>query len=163
MIIMSKSMRDALKDALFILLGEIAVCAVVSVVFLILSVFEIAKFDHTVILGGLLGSLVVVVNYFILAVTVNRAIDKYVALRGDGEMTEEEAEKFAAENSKSVSMAAGGTYILRMLLMIGVLVGAFLLQGVFNVIATVIPLIAYRPIIYVIELIRSKKAKKEVE
>ena len=82
-------------------------------------------------------------------------------LRGDAEMDDEAAEKFAAENSASVTMAARGTYMLRMLLMIGVFVGAFVLNSVlgftvFNVIATLVPLLAYRPVIYAIELIRSK-------
>ena len=81
-------------------------------------------------------------------------------------MSDEEAEKFAAENSASVTMAARGTYMLRMLLMIGVFVGAFVLNAtlgvvIFNVIASLVPMLAYRPVIYVIELVRSR-LKKEV-
>lgn len=151
-------MRDTLVEALLILVGEAICSAIVSLIF-----FAFGSLDLSVFLGSLLGIAVVLVNYLILAISVNRAVDRYLEKRGSEDMTEEEASAFAAKNSASVSLAAGGTYILRMLLMLGVLVGAFLLKGVFNVIATLVPLVAYRPVIFVIELIRSKSKKKKGE
>ena len=153
---LSKVTRDTLVEALLIFGCEAAVSVLVAIGFLIFGAFELS-----VIWGSLLGSAVVVVNYLILAISINRAVDRFMDLRGDAEMDDEAAEKFAAENSASVTMAARGTYMLRMLLMIGVFVGAFVLNSVlgftvFNVIATLVPLLAYRPVIYAIELIRSK-------
>ena len=158
---LNKVTRDTLLEALLIFGCEMLVSAAVAVVFLI-----VGAFDLSVIWGSLLGSAVVVVNYLILAISINRAVDKFMALRGETEMSDEEAEKFAAENSASVTMAARGTYMLRMLLMIGVFVGAFVLNAtlgvvIFNVIASLVPMLAYRPVIYVIELVRSR-LKKEV-
>lgn len=153
---LSKATRETVVEALLILLGEAVVSGAVIAVFLIIQ-----QFDLSVLFGAMLGSFVVILNYLILAISVNRAINKYIEKRGQREMTEEEAEKFAEENSSSVTLAAQGTYIVRMLIMLGVLVGAFLLQGVFNVIATLVPLLAFRPIIYVIELVRSKRARAD--
>lgn len=155
---LSKAMCDTLVEALLILVGEALCSVIVSLVF-----FALGSFDLSVLLGSLLGIAVVLANYLILAISVNRAVDRYLEKRGSVDMTEEEASAFAAENSASVSLAARGTYMLRMLLMLGVLVGAFLLKGVFNVIATLVPLVAYRPVIFVIELIRSKSKKKKGE
>jgi hypothetical protein len=158
---LNKATRDTLVEALLIFGCEAAVSVLVALGFFIFGQFELA-----VIWGSLLGSAVVVVNYLILAISINRAVDKFMALRGDAEMDDEAAEKFAAENSASVTMAARGTYMLRMLLMIGIFVGAFVLNKVvgftvFNVIATLVPLLAYRPVMYVIELVRSR-LKREV-
>ena len=72
-------------------------------------------------------------------------------------MTEEEAEAFAAENQAAVQRAAQGSYLVRQILMLGVLVCAFLLDGWFDVIATVIPLIMFRPLLTVCGLMKSKK------
>lgn len=153
----SKAMRSSLIDAVFILIGEAVVGVAVALVYLLLE-----KFNISVVLGSLLGTAVVILNYLILAISVNRAVDKYMEKRGETEMTDEEAEAFAKENAASVSLAAQGTYVLRMGIMLASLVGAFLMNGVFDVIAALVPLIAYRPIIFVIELIRSKFRKEEV-
>ena len=158
---LNKVTRDTLLEALLIFGCEILVSVAVALMFLIFGAFRLS-----VIWGSLLGSAVVVVNYLILAISINRAVDKFMTLRGDAEMSDEEAERFALENSSSVTMAARGTYMLRMLLMIGVFVGAFVLNSVvgfeiFNVIASLVPMLAYRPVIYVIELVRSR-FKKEV-
>ena len=153
-------LSSTLGEALVILAGEVIVSLITALVFLL-----IGQFDYTVVTGAALGSFVTVLNYLILAVTVKRAIDKYMELRGDGEMTEEEAEEFARANAARVQLAASGTYVLRTLLMLGTLVGAFLLGNYFNVFATVVPLLAYRPIIHLSEAVKSAlgRRKKEVE
>lgn len=147
---------SVLSEAVVILVGEVIISAIVALVYLLIQMF-----DYTVVLGLVLGTTVTVANFLILAITVNNAINKALARRPEGEMTEEEAAKFAAENQASVQLAATGTYILRTLIMLGALVGAFLLNGVlgfklFDVIATIIPLLMYRPIIFVSEIIKKK-------
>ena len=71
-------------------------------------------------------------------------------------MTEEEAAAFAAENQAVVQRAAQGSYLLRQILMLGVLVGAFLLGDWVDVIATVIPLLMFRPLLSVCGLLKKK-------
>ena len=140
------------REILFLVVGELIVSLIVSGVYLLLN-----RFSYAVISGCLLGSAVTVFNFVFLSVSVNRAIDKALAGRKEGEMTEEEAEAFAAENQAAVQRAAQGSYLLRQILMLGVLVCAFLLDGWFDVIATVIPLVMFRPLLTVCGLMKSKK------
>lgn len=149
--------RETWLEILYLFIGEALVSAIVVGIFAIININELLPS----ILGSLLGTFVVLLNYFILSFAVNRAIDEYMRKRGEKEMNEEEAEEFAKANSSSITLAAKGTYLLRMLLMVGVLVGAFLLQGVFNVIATVVPLLTYRLVLYGIEFIKAKFGKKK--
>ncbi len=152
----NQGLGAVIKEALIILLGELIISLATVGVYLLIQ-----KFDYTVVTGLALGSAVTVANFMILAITINHAINKFMDKRGDKEMTEEEADAFAKQNQMSVQAAASGTYIVRTLLMLGTLVGAFLLGDYFDVIATVIPLLGYRPIILVSEMIRARLAKKK--
>jgi hypothetical protein len=139
------------SEILFLVVGEIIVSLIVSGVYVLLD-----RFSPAVIGGCLLGSAVTVFNFVYLSVAVNRAIDKAMANRKAGEMTDEEAAAFAAENQAAVQRAAQGSYLVRQILMLGVLVGAFLLDGWFDVIATLIPLLMFRPLITVCGLMKKK-------
>lgn len=149
----TKNKLSAYADTLWLLIGEIAVAAVVCAVYLLIK-----RFDYTVVTGGLLGALVTTVNFFILSVGINRAVNKYIDARGNEEMDEETAEKFANDHKMDVQNAMMKSYILRMLLMLGSLILA-LITGFFNVIATAIPLLAYRPVMYAVEFIKTKLGK----
>ena len=140
------------SEILLLAVGELIVSLIVTGVYLLLD-----RFSYAVISGCLLGSAVTVFNFVFLSVSVNRAIDKALAGRKEGEMTEEEAQAFAAENQAAVPRAAQGSYLLRQILMLGVLVCAFLLDGWFDVIATLVPLLMFRPLLTVCGLIKSKK------
>ena len=131
--------------------GEIIVSLIVVGVYL-----AIGKFSYQVITGVLLGSLVTIFNFVFLSIAVNRAVDNVMALRGDKELDEEEAEKFAAEHSAKIQQAVKASYFVRMLVMLGALVAAFLLDW-FDVIATLVPLLMFRPIITLGEFFRKKK------
>ena len=137
-------------DTVWLAIGEAIVAALISVVFLL-----IGKFNYSVVTGAVLGGAVTVINFLILSVGINRAINKYVEERGDGEMDEEEADKYAKEHGMTVQNAMMKSYMLRMFLMIGALVLAGI-TGWFDIIATVIPLLMYRPILYVTEFIKTK-------
>ena len=93
-------------------------------------------------------------NFVILSVSVNRAIDKVMAERPAGEMTEEEAAAFAQKNGAAVQRAAQGSYLLRQILMLAVLAGAFLLGDWVDVIATLVPLLMFRPLLSICGLIK---------
>ena len=153
-----KKLLSSYREALSVLAGEIVVSLIVVAVYAL-----IGSLDYTVVTGVALGSVVTVVNLFILSVSVNRAVDKYLALRGDREMSDEEATAFAEEHMKTVQLAASGTYLLRTILMLAALVSAFLFSSHFNVLATVIPLIMCRPIMYVAEIIRIRISNKDVQ
>ena len=134
-----------------LILGELLVSLIVAGVYLILR-----KFSYAVVTGCLLGSAVAIFNFIFLSVAVNRAIDKAMADRKEGEMTEEEAAEFAKISGPAVQRAAQGSYVLRQVLMLGVLAGAFLLGDLVDVIATLVPLLMFRPLLSVCGLIKKK-------
>ena len=142
-------------DTLYLAIAEGIVALAVTAAFIILGLIGVASFDYTVVLGALLGGAVTVLNFFILSVSINRAVAKYIEERGKEELSEEEAEEFSKKHGMDVQNAMTKSYILRTVLMAAALVAA-LFTKLFNPIATVIPLLMYRPIIYVIELIKTK-------
>ena len=144
-------------DTVWLAIGEAIVATLISVVFLL-----IGKFNYSVATGAVLGGAVTVINFLILSVGINRAINKFVEERGEGEMDEEEADKYAKEHGMAVQNAMMKSYMLRMFLMIGALVLAGV-SGWFDIIATVIPLLMYRPILYVTEFIKTKMSAKRGE
>lgn len=153
--------KDTLKanfePAMIMAIGELIVTVVVVLIYLL-----IGKYDYTVLLGALLGALVMVGNMLFLSISVNRAVNKYLALRGDKEMSDEEAEDFNKKYAVGVQNAMNISYIVRTLTLIASLVLAFALAGgkVFSPLPTAITLLMYRPIIYVGELIRTRLAGK---
>lgn len=152
---------SVVRETLMILIGELIVSLATVGVWLLIDIFFEGVFDYTVITGLALGTAVTVANFLILGITVNRAVDKFLRERGESDMSEEEADAFAKQHMSSVQVAASGTYIMRTLLMLGALICAFALGDFFDVLATVIPLLMYRPIIYVSEFFRSKSNKKK--
>ena len=140
-----------ITNILLLALCELVVSALVCVAFLILG-----KYDATVLAGVLLGSAVTVANFALLTISVNRAVDRYLELRGSREMDDEEAEKFANENAMAVQNAATRSFIVRTVSMLATLVAAFLLTSWFSPIAAAIPLLMFRPLLYVLELIKKK-------
>ena len=141
------------KELLILALGELAVSALIICGYLIIT----GAFDIKVISGSLLGSLVAIGNYALMMVSVNKAINNYLTLRGEREMSDEEAEKFAAENSAPIQNAIKTSYIIRTLTMLLTLVVAFI-TGWFNPLATAIPLLVFRPLLSIIEIISKRNA-----
>lgn len=147
-----------IKDLLPFTLAELAVSALVVLFGFVLSLANIISFDYRIITGALLGAVVMILNYTFLTASVDKAIQNFIALRGEKEMSDEEAEQFAAENSMPIQNAIKTSYIIRTVTMIATLVVAFLLDW-FNPLATAIPLLAFRPLLTVIEMIKGKVAK----
>ena len=155
-----QSCKAYLKGVLPLFTGELIVALLTVGVFLLIDGIwpEREFFDYTVPTGAFLGFFVIIVNFLILSISVNRAVNSFIKERGEGEMTDEDAEAFAETHKSRVQLAVARSYIIRTVIMIGTLVGAFLLEW-FNPIATVIPLLTYKPVIYVTELIKSKKGE----
>ena len=147
-------------DTLWLAIGELVVALLVLAGFLIARACGVEVTVYKVITGALLGGAVTVANFLILSVAVNRAVNGYIAGVGDKEMTEEEADEYAKNNAMKVQLAMTKSYMLRMALMVGSLMLALLTKQ-FNVLATAIPLLAYRPVLYATEFIKTKsKAKR---
>ena len=146
---------------MIILVGEIIVSLVTAGVYVAVEAISgNDAFTYKVITGLLLGTGVVVANYIFLSVSVNRAINKVMALRPEGEMTEEEIMEFAEKNQGTIKNAAAFSYIIRTLTMLLTFVLAFtLLKKWFAVVATVVPLLAFRPIIMAGEFFRKRWCK----
>ena len=143
--------NDAVKQIALLALAEIIISAVICLVY-----FLLGHFSYKVVTGVLLGSVVTVANFVFLTLSVNRAIDRYLELRGTREMDEEEAEKFASEHAMAVQNAATRSFIIRTVTMLAAFVVAFLLEW-FEPLATVIPLLMFRPILYALEALKKKK------
>ena len=141
-------------DAIYLAIGELIVSLLVVIVYLCIP----KMFDWTVVTGVILGSVVTILNYIILSIAVDRALKKFMDLRGDKEMDEEEAEAFAKANTVKVQNAITKSYIFRTALMMGALVIS-LITGYFNTIATVIPLIMYKPLLYAVEFVKKKRGE----
>ena len=146
--------QSTVKTTLFFAVCELIVSALVVAVYLVID-----KFTFKVLTGVLLGSTVIILNILLLSISVNRAVDSYMDKLGNKERTDEEAEKFAKENGMRVQNAATVSYIIRTVSMLAALLLAFFLTDVFDVIATVIPLLMFRPIIYLNGLMERKKEK----
>lgn len=142
-------------DITLLTLSEIAVAALVVLGYVIADIAFDVPFSYRVITGAALGVTVTVANYAFLTLSVDRAIKNFLSLRGDREMSDEEAEKFASENSAPIQNAIKASFIIRTFTMLVALVVAFLLE-IFSPIATAIPLLAYRPLLYLTELIKGK-------
>ena len=150
--------KEGALDITLLFVGEIIVSLLVIGLHLLLDLVleaEFFDFSYRVITGAALGTVVTVANYAILTLTVNNAIKKFLTLRGTREMSDEEAAKFASENSMQIQNAIKTSFIIRTVSILATLVIAFLLDW-FAPLATVIPLIAFRPIITVIEIFKRK-------
>jgi len=143
------------RDIVFLAIGELAVALLVTLGFILAEALGYGQFSYRVITGALLGSVVTLLNYIFLILSVNRAIDNYLALRGNREMDDEEAEKFAAENAMPVQNAIKTSFITRTASMLLTLVIAFVLDW-FDPIATAIPLLAFRPLLTAIEILKGR-------
>ena len=179
---MKNSRLVTLKETLILAVGEVVCSAIICAVFLLIQ-----KFDYTVLLGAAIGSVAIVLNFLFMSVAVNRAIDEAFALRGnyvdeptpepeqtaandsaasDGEDVEgsdaseklDAAMRFANEQAVRVNRVAKVSYIVRTATLIALLVVALITKW-FDPIATVIPMLMFRPIIMAEGLIRHKPGR----
>lgn len=145
--------KNSYIDTIYLAIGEIIVSLLVLLVYI-----AIGKFEWTVITGVILGSLATIANFIILSIALNKALDKFIDMRGDKELSEEEAEAFAKANSIKVQNAVTKSYVFRTGLMMGSLVIAFITKW-FNPIATLVPLAMYKPLLYVTQFVKQKRGE----
>ena len=125
--------KELLRQTGIVALGEALGVAAMIGIFALLG-----EFDMGVLWGGIVGGLVAIANFFVMAIGVNIAADK-------------------AQNQdvKGGQAAIKGSYLLRMILMVVVLV-AFAKSGICNVIALVVPLVFVRFTLTLWEFFRRK-------
>ena len=144
-------------NTLILTLGELLVSLLVIGGYLIVDlIFETDYFSYRVITGAVLGSAVIVLNHLFLTVFLNRAVNRFMEKRGTAAMDDEEAARFAAENMASIKSTITVSFIARTVSMLAALVVAFILDW-FAPVATVIPIVAFRPILTVSSIIRSRR------
>ncbi len=129
--------KYVLRQTGIVALGEAIGVGILCGIFALLS-----KFDTSVLLGGIVGGVVAVANFFVMAIGVNIAADKATD-----------------QNVKSAQATIKGSYALRMIGMV-VILFAFAKSGLCNVIALVVPLIFVRFTLTLQEFFRRKPGEK---
>lgn len=126
-----------IRETALLALGE-AVCVTAMV-----GIFAmLGYFDYKVILGGTIGLILAVGNFFFMAITSDAAADKAME-----------------QDVKAGKATVKASYSLR-LIVLGVLLFVFAKSGHCNLIAMVCPLFFVFPIITVIEFFRKAGGKK---
>ena len=142
-----------IRELLFITIGEAIISLIICGIYLLIN-----KYSYKVALGALVGSVVTLVNFLFLSIMTNRVIDRFLKERGEGEMSDEDAVALAAKFQGQVQNQMKLSFIIRTAVMAVTLIIA-LVSGVFDVIATLIPLLMLRPIITVSQLFNRKAEK----
>ena len=132
------SRKYVLKETLYIAAGEAVCVAAMIGIFALLG-----QYSWEVLLGGIVGGLVAVANFFFMAVGVTLAADK--------------AENQEVNAGKAL---VSSSYTIRLVLMAVVLFAAAK-SGYCNVFALVIPLVFVRPVLTLGEFFR-KSGEKQV-
>ena len=126
------SRKIVYRETGIIAIGEVVCSAIMVGVFVLLD-----QFQMNVLWGALAGSLVMIVNYFLMAVVVTLATDKA-----------REGEAKRAKNMVQISSLVR-LLLMGLVLFLGIKLGA-------NVIALVLPLLFARPTLLLAEFFRKK-------
>lgn len=131
------SKKIVFRETGVIALGELIGVAAMVGIFALLG-----KFDSTVLLGGIVGGVAAILNFFFMAIGASLAADK--------------AEAQDVNGGKATVKAS---YLLRTLVLFVVLF-AFARSGLCNVVALVLPLVFVRPTLTVAEFFRKSGESK---
>ena len=132
---MTESRKIVIKETAIIAIGEVICMAAMCGVYALLG-----KFNLSVLLGGLVGMVFAIGNFFFMAVAATLAADK--------------AEAQDVEGGKKLMKSS---YPIRLLVLaVGLILCAK--SGVFDVLALVLPLLFVRPVITLAEFFRKKGA-----
>lgn len=127
----AESRRVVLRETLVIAIGEAICVAMMVAVFALLG-----HYDLPVVLGGIAGGVLAVLNFFFMAVGASQAMDRAVAQDVKG-------------GQKQIKMSYG----LRMIVLF-VILFALVKSGACNALASVLPLFFVRITITVAEFFR---------
>ena len=120
-----------IRKTLVLFLGQVICVAAMCGVFALAGAM-----DRRVLLGGIVGGVVGVANFFFMAVAADHAADRA-----------------SEQNVKAGQGVIRTSYLLRLVVMFGVLF-VFAKSGLCNVLALVLPVAFVRPIIMITEFFR---------
>lgn len=127
------SRKIVFRETAVIVIGEaLCVCAMLGVFALL------GRFDREVLLGGIIGGVLTIANFFFMAIGTSLAADK--------------AEKQDVQGGQAVIKSS---YLIRTVILF-VLLFACVKSGLCNVFALVIPLVFVKPVLYIGEFFRKK-------
>ena len=155
---MTTQSKHSYKGVLYLFIGELIASALVVLGYICYFNATDTPFKWTVVSGALFGALVTTLNFLLLSFQINRVIDEYISLLDNKEMSDEDASEFAQKYSLKAKNSIAKSNIQRTALIIVPLVLAFI-SGLFDPIATLIPLLLYKPLIYIVELINQKRGE----
>ena len=127
------SRKIVFRETAIIAVGEVICVAVMMGIFALLG-----KFDISVLLGGVFGGVLAILNFFFMAVGASLAADK--------------AEKQNVKGGKGIVQ----TSMLLRYVFLFVILFALGKSGICNLFALVIPLVFVRPVLTVGEFFRKK-------
>ena len=132
------SRKFVYQETAIIAAGQAACVGVMYGIFALLGAF-----DSTVLLGGIVGAVLSLLNFFFMAVGATLAADKAMN-----------------QNVSGGNATIKVSYLLRMVLL-AIVLFAFAKSGLCNVVALVLPLAFVRPIITIAEFFRKPGEVKQ--
>ena len=129
------SRKFVLRQTLLIVIGQAIGVGVMLGIFALLG-----RLDYTVVLGGLIGALVALLNFFFMAVSLSLAADRAVQ-----------------QDAKGGKSLVKSSYAIRTIVMFVVLI-LCAKSGHCNVISLAVPLLLVQPTLLIAEFFRKKEA-----
>ena len=120
-----------IRKTVFLLLGQLICVAIMCGIY-----WAIGRLDWSVLIGGAVGAVCAVANFFFMAMAANYAADRA-----------------QAQDAKGGKAVIKGSYIGRLVVLFAILF-IFAKSGLADVLAMVIPLALIRPILMVTEFFR---------
>jgi hypothetical protein len=147
-----KEKNPVFRETARLAIGEIIVSALVIAVYALVQ--KTVRWQVPV--SALIGSAVMVANFFFLAKSTDALFMQAMEARGNKEMTEEEIAKFTAEYQLKMATKTQLSFIIRMISMAATIALTFIfLEGI----AATVPLLMQRPLLYLNEFFRKKEDK----
>ena len=147
-----KEKNPVFRETVRLGIGALIVSALVVAVYAIIQ----KTIYWQVPVSALIGSAVMVGNFFFLARSTDKLFVLAMQARGEKEMTDEEIEKFTAEYQLKMAAKMQISFIIRIISMAATVALTFIfLEGI----AATVPLLMQRPLLYVNEFFRRKEDK----
>ena len=147
-----KEKNPVFRETVRLGIGALIVSALVVAVYAIIQ--KTVRWQVPV--SALIGSAVMVGNFFFLARSTDKLFLLAMQARGEKEMTDEEIEKFTAEYQMKMAAKMQVSFIIRIISMVATVALTFIfLEGI----AATVPLLMQRPLLYVNEFFRKKEDK----
>lgn len=150
-----KEKNPVVTETLRLAVGELIVSAIIVFVYALIQ--KTVRWQVPV--SALIGSAVMVLNFFFLARSTDKLFLAAMEARGNKEMDEEQIAAFAAEYQAKMATKTQISFLIRILSMAATVALTFIfLEGI----AAAIPLLMQRPLLYVNEFFRKKEDKKHI-